>query len=452
MTRFTRFRPIVAACLVAMAAMLCSAPAQAQLFRGLLAQADVAPIAPPADAPAPAAPTDPAAPAAQGDLLKIQLSATQGNVQVRMTEADAWQPAKVGMELTIGAEIRTGLRSLCQFTIDGNHTITLDRLGVVKVLDAIKKDGKVKTDVGMKYGRTQYKVEANAAEHEAMVHAPSATLAVRGSLVTLEDNDAFGSTAIVDHSENAIYKQRGPDGSVRVVSIELIKGRIEQGKEDAGKNPPTPAELALRDTINDVGTRLARASDLERDLVAQYPIFNGADSNGGGSIQDIQDQLTDTIFPIDSEGSFLSGGLSIEASWVASQNLILFATEPSSAGGKIISIPGNFFPGSENFTQSVRPSGPAPGFAGTATNQAGIFYSEGVPGGSWGIGMALTDTETDETISFTVNIFRTPVSEGSPQLISVFSGVLGVTGPSETTTKITTSFNVGAPPPPGSSD
>ena len=41
-----------------------------------------------------------------------------------------------------------------------NQSITLDRLGTIKVLQAIKQKDEYKTDVGMKYGRTKYEVQA----------------------------------------------------------------------------------------------------------------------------------------------------------------------------------------------------------------------------------------------------------------------------------------------------
>src|SRR5690606_26572110 len=152
-------------------------------------------------------------------------------------------------------EIRTGLRSICQFTFDGNHTMTLDRPGVGKALDPVEKDGKIKTDVGMKYGRTQYKVESGAADHDPLMPAATATLAVRGSLVTFEDNDAFGARAVVDHSQNTVYKQRGAIGSVRVVEVQLKKGEVGQDPNGAGRAPLTAGQQALRNTINDSGDR-----------------------------------------------------------------------------------------------------------------------------------------------------------------------------------------------------
>ncbi len=424
--------------------------AEAQLLkRAMFAQADekvVEPVVPaveekPAVTPKPEDGTPPAQPPAVegGQALVIKIVGVAGTVQVRSAPDQKWEPAKAGMIISIGTEIRTGLRSVCKFTIDGNHEVTLDRLGVVKVLDAINKDGRVKTDVGMKYGRTQYKVETGAADHDAKVHAPSATLAVRGSFVTLEDNDAFGSLAIVDHSRNASYKSRGPDGSLRVVAVGLIKGRIEQDKDDAGKQPPTAAQMALQDTINDIGDRLAKANDLERELVGLYPVYNGAGGAGGlPSVKELLDQ-TNNVFQneIEPGGSVAEGFLEIFASWSGSDSIVLFAHDP--LGGRLSSIQGQ----PSGFDTIVRSGGPAPGSASGGSFDAQLLYPNGIPVGGWNIGIAVVGTPTGPT-SYVIDVLRSGGSE--PVGIESFEGVLD-----SGNTIDTHQFNVPFTPPPDGS-
>jgi hypothetical protein len=129
-----------------------------------------------------------------GQALATSITAVKGLVQVRQAEDQPWQIAKVGMNLEAGAEFRTGPRSMVQFNVGDTQTITLDRLGVIKVLDAIKSGGKVTTDLGMKYGRSELHVEAGGLEHESQIHSTGSTLAVRGSSGVMQ-NDAFGTTA-----------------------------------------------------------------------------------------------------------------------------------------------------------------------------------------------------------------------------------------------------------------
>src|SRR5207247_64496 len=86
------------------------------------------------------------------ETLIVTVTGVQGIVQVRAAEDQPWQTATVGMILGEQAEFRTGPRSAVRFTIPPDQVITLDRLGTVKVLTAIQQGGKIKTNLGMKYG------------------------------------------------------------------------------------------------------------------------------------------------------------------------------------------------------------------------------------------------------------------------------------------------------------
>ena len=108
------------------------------------------PATPTATAPAtPVAGTETGEPA-NIEQLRVVIIAVQGMVQVRSAEDQPWQKADVGMELGTGAEFRTGPRSSVTFKIPPDQTISLDRLGTIKVLQAIRASGKFKTDVGMR--------------------------------------------------------------------------------------------------------------------------------------------------------------------------------------------------------------------------------------------------------------------------------------------------------------
>ena len=177
--------------------------------------ADEPAAAEPAEKPAEAAE---AQPAAQGAELATRITAVEGIVQVRQAEDQPWQMAKAGMKLNAGAEFRTGPRSKVQFKVGDTQTITLDRLGVIKVVDAIRANGKVTTDLGMKYGRSELKVEAGGLEHESRIHAPGSTLAVRGSAGVLQ-SDSFTSTAYCTEHEASVEMRDRRFG--RVVYIEM---------------------------------------------------------------------------------------------------------------------------------------------------------------------------------------------------------------------------------------
>src|SRR5206468_12135337 len=109
------------------------------------------------------------------ESLQIEIMAVEGNVQVRAAEDQPWQRAKVGMIVDENAEFRTSLRSAVQIKIPPDQTITLDRLGTIKVVQAVNDSGKLKTKIGMKYGRTRYDIESAGQEHEASISSPSST-------------------------------------------------------------------------------------------------------------------------------------------------------------------------------------------------------------------------------------------------------------------------------------
>src|SRR4051794_17811916 len=128
--------------------------------------------------------------------LKVQITGIEGLVQVRTSDDQPWQKAAVGMELNEEAEFRTGPKSAVRFTIPPDQTITLDRLGTVKVLQAVNDNGKLKTQLGMRYGRTRYDIEAAGREHESTIATPSSTLAIRGTKVSVYDQRPFIAQAV----------------------------------------------------------------------------------------------------------------------------------------------------------------------------------------------------------------------------------------------------------------
>jgi len=127
--------------------------------------------------------------------LTATITAIEGIVQVRQNEDAPWQKATVGMKLSEGAEFRTGPRSAVRFEIPPDQTVTLDRLGTVKLIEAIQKQDTVKTDLGMKYGRVRYDVEAAGLAHDSNIHSPGSALAVRGTRVSLYDQPPFAPQA-----------------------------------------------------------------------------------------------------------------------------------------------------------------------------------------------------------------------------------------------------------------
>jgi hypothetical protein len=128
--------------------------------------------------------------------LQATITAVEGLVQVRESETDKWKKAEIGMVIGQGAEFRTGPRSAVRFELPPDQTVTLDRLGTVKLMDALKTANSVKTDLGMKYGRVRYDIEAAGLQHDSTIHSPGAALAVTGTRVSLYDQPPFKPEAV----------------------------------------------------------------------------------------------------------------------------------------------------------------------------------------------------------------------------------------------------------------
>jgi hypothetical protein len=166
-------------------------PARNALIPAAILAALAAPAFPQATAP-----TTTTAPASAPVELQAFISGVQGSVRVRQDENSPWQIAKEGMELGAGAEFQTAPRSAVQIELPPDQIITLDRLGQMKLLEALQVGKRVKTDVGMKYGRVHYAIEAAGLAHDGTIHSPGAALAIRGTDVILEDCAPFAPRGV----------------------------------------------------------------------------------------------------------------------------------------------------------------------------------------------------------------------------------------------------------------
>jgi hypothetical protein len=179
----------------------------------------------------------------------VIVTEVQGNASVRADENSPWQPAKKGMELTEQAEFRTGPRGMVQFVIPPNQVISVDRLTTLKVLKAIQSGGKVTTDLGIKYGRTRYDLEGGGVEHQSTLRSPNATLAVRGTKVSLFDQPPFApqATSLTGRAEFQAFRKQS-----------LAFGNRGQGKTIVSADSETAGEIALSQTVVDPNLQGAR--------------------------------------------------------------------------------------------------------------------------------------------------------------------------------------------------
>jgi hypothetical protein len=304
-----------------------------------------------AAATAPAA-TGPAAtgPAEPGQSLTVKVAEVRGLVRVRNAPDQPWQKAVVGMELGEGAEFQTGPKSVCVCTIENDQTIVLDRLGVVSVAEAVKRGDSVRTDLLMKYGRTEYEIEAAGAKHDATIRSPSSTLAVRGTRVNLYDQPPFVPSA-ESYTGRAIYqyakRQTALGGPGR--------GAVVRSDRNSA------ADSALGDTVVDPSIAEARTNsdaklietEVSRGALASFDERTGITVIKGGAGPPGDNELA----------QFLPGRFNVIARWTGNQDLNLVLDPDFFPADQILNNVGSFadngvdeilFPG---FSQNITATG-----------------------------------------------------------------------------------------------
>ncbi len=213
-----------------------------------------------ADEPGPAAGAPAPADAGEEAQLRAVIVAIKGNVQIRQAEDQKWAPAKPGDVLGAGADIRTGLNSAVQLKIDPGHTVTIDRFSVVKLLTLAKNQGVIKTDVGMKYGRTRYDVEAAGAVHDARIHTPGTTLAIRGTSTGTQTDAFTESTWVLQGAVNNTNKLRR----------EMVRMDAATGKAMVTSDLVTPGAFAKNKAKNDGKGEFSGRQATDDMLVEQH--------------------------------------------------------------------------------------------------------------------------------------------------------------------------------------
>jgi hypothetical protein len=185
------------------------------------------------------------------EILEATITGVEGMVQVRQNENDKWTKAQVGMTLGQMAEIRTGPRSAVRCTLPPDQTFTLDRLGTVKLLEAVRRDKRIDTDLMMKYGRVRLDVETADVEHRSVIRSPSSTLAVRGTRVSLYDQRPFPTEAV----------SLTGTGYYRDAKKQLAFGKKGQGKTKVDTNSSSAVALAITQSTLDPSLSLARTNN-----------------------------------------------------------------------------------------------------------------------------------------------------------------------------------------------
>jgi len=260
------------------------------------------------------------------------ITAVEGFVSYRESESAKWKRALKGVELSEQAELRTGPDGAIQLVIEPDQTIAVDRLTTVKLLRIFREGAKAATDIGVKYGRTRYDLEGGGIEHQSTLRSPNATLAVRGTRVSLFDQAPFVPQAI---SLTGTAEFRG----LRKRPVRF--GAAGQGKTRVTNDNTNPAALALEDTIIDPilpGARTASEIPLLNNLIStgatvQIDRGSGFRTVSGGSV------------PTDAQlQPLLPGALNFVLRWTGNTNLdfaVSTPDTPATPGGEFIyPVPG----------------------------------------------------------------------------------------------------------------
>jgi hypothetical protein len=333
--------------------------------------------------------------------LKVRISAIQGLVQHRAAADQKWQKSQVGVELNEGAELRTGPRSAVQFVIGNDQTVTLDRLGTLQILRANLENGKVFSDLGMKYGRTRYDIESAAREHDAKVRTPSSVLAVRGTQFSAYDQPPFAPES-VSLDGRVLFKD-----AKKLVAF----GGRGQGKTRINANASSSAQQARSDaTINPFGEFSAQTgTDLARLAgVSSYAAYGQT----GQLIERIRrGEISGTFFfalPVQEE-------LHFDLSWIGVPNsdVDLTIVSPkneilSGLSGQQTSVASGGFHQGDNVADFpvLGPTGePVPGKENLRVGNESALWPISYPPGTYTIKLDL-DPRTGKTADYTINASR----------------------------------------------
>ena len=259
-------------------------------------------FAQPAEADATAAAE--ATPNPQGTAYEIVITDVRGLVQVRPDDQAPWAVAQAGQAVPIGGEFRTGPRSSVSFAIGSEQAVTLERLGVVKILQAIQgADGKARTEVGMKYGRSVMQVEEGGLEHESTIRTPSAVLAIRGSRGFVQE-----------YRHSLLAGADTGDVSWTNSNLRGKQLKLPPGSNHTGESTSTASNNANTGTFNPLG---GSSTPDEVALFSNNPngFFAGA-SNGatGNRGNDTAPEVFENFFePI-------PGALAFELQWISADS------------------------------------------------------------------------------------------------------------------------------------
>jgi len=251
--------------------------------------------------------------------LTVSITGVEGLVQVRESDDQPWRKAAVGMVVGQGAEFRTGPRSAVRCFIPPDQTITLDRLGVIKLMTVLRERGVTTTRVGMPYGRTRYDIEEAGVEHRSELVTPSSTLSIRGTQVSVFDQPPYAPAA-VSLTGRAEY---------RTARRQMAFGGKGAGKTRVSSEADSAAATSLTQTFVDPQSAYGRPA-ADQKLINQLQAKGDIVLRGGELAIATGGPVTDPQLARFLEGQ---GRFNIALRWEGVADMDLFVLTPDPTTG-----------------------------------------------------------------------------------------------------------------------
>ena len=233
-----------------------------------------------------AEPIQPASPPAQGPSARpvpanngpispratktmILLVDFSGPVQIRRPEnigpdpKKGWEPARAGIRLAEGTQIRTGLSGKAVLQIGATQTITLDKFTNTTIRMAVNDAGTERTRLDLEQGRLGIDVDSTRIANDVQVQTPQTTLAVTGTTLFIEHTSAFGTTAWGAKTNTGSFVVLYANGAVATVT----------GDQATSEQTPDPAQAEQESAQVDTADPKARERDEQQ--VAQRAAGSG---------------------------------------------------------------------------------------------------------------------------------------------------------------------------------
>ncbi len=228
-----------------------------------------APTQPPAQGPAakPVPANGPISPRATKTM--ILLVKFKGMAQIRRPEnidpdpKKGWEPARAGIGLPEGTQIRTGPNSEVVLQIGATQTITVDKLTSTTVRLAVNDAGTERTRLDLEQGRLGIDVDSTRIANDVQVQTPQTTLAVTGTTLFIEHTSAFGTTAWGAKTNTGSFVVLYANGAVATVT----------GDQGTSEQTPDPAQAEQESAQVDTADPKAREHDEQQ--VAQRAAGSG---------------------------------------------------------------------------------------------------------------------------------------------------------------------------------